>query len=961
MHRKTVEDGIGVKLEVQNDNANADGKSPITAQVTVTENNGIPTKPYTVHFELEGGVKAQFTDDDSQTTTADATPENEGIVSKEFTDKTAETGSVYAYVRLDDEKKPHDQKDFEFVAPNPDAIALQLTGNNAEAGSGSAITATATATEKGNPFTGGGTIYFQLVPGDVNAVFANGTKQTTGTLNTTTGKASATFTSPLWEEGTCEAWWKLDDEDKPHDEKDYTFRAPKFEITFNPAKTLSDGTNETVECAEAPAAQYVDINHQAGFTATAVFTNTRTDTAWTNGGMAPFQFIGTSNVQLAPGQDGVDKDPISSNKWWVPIGTTGQQAGQASLSFYDITLEAVDLLAIAPNLGRTDNADTAHCPVQFRNPWHGVSEVDIQYDGLYSSAWIYGNGTQQAKLYVTLTLVDKNNQPLLDAVMPSADDVSKVVKLLNYQTGDELGTGSSSMWSYSQTENEYAHETPLQRASRVPHGLAPGNNGKIQLTYYVTCNKGSSDIAFGLNVVPTGGEVSKTSQVDPNTGIAIGQYTSPSPAITFSQQHIQIATTASLSARTPPIYDVSSLTITGTHQPHGDEKDDGPSGGNSGPDKDGNFWRQWDYTITFSNAMQSQWGTQLFKCILASDDDYTTLTDETNKYCFAQKVNDYWYTYNGYLWPVNLQKADGTALVTKNGGSTIMSASAAQDQTYQFPNLSTPPVIHVTLYMSFAGRPTTANSNNPVKVNLYDQFGNYQTYTFSQTGLPQTYDISDTGVLAKWQPVQVSTGRVEKSWRSEASKPPAQKDGPALVRGQHGVPYRSLGKIYLYNEKWGNPYRVGPVNQPEKGWDEADVDTGPTEWSVLSQCVFSDDNTWKYASTARLFLSVKSADPGGGGGGWLSIYNGKYDIPSLIGFCYSRELSRLSVCRLTPIWAIQRAALYFEATQDYTIADSDWNDPGHDMGSGIYTRHSPFSPNNPLCQWKPVTISLPSE
>ena len=90
--------------------------------VTVTENGDSPTGTFKVNFEFAGGVSAEFTETHSQSTNGDATPENRGVVTKQFTDTVAVEGFVFAYIQLDDEKKPHDEKDFEFFAPNSDNI-----------------------------------------------------------------------------------------------------------------------------------------------------------------------------------------------------------------------------------------------------------------------------------------------------------------------------------------------------------------------------------------------------------------------------------------------------------------------------------------------------------------------------------------------------------------------------------------------------------------------------------------------------------------------------------------------------------------------------------------------------------------------------------------------------------------------------------------------------------------------
>lgn len=942
-----MQDAANFKLdvEVSNDDALAGGTAQITVTATLTENGKVPTESYELDFELTGDVSAKFTDTGNEKTSGNATPSNGGVVIKYFTDMKAEQGSVGVHHKFDDGSLVHDDKDFQFDAPDPDKIVLSLDHQTVEAGDGT-ITATAIATLNDATFTGGGSVNFLLVPEDVNAVFSNDLKEIKVPLDKTTGKANATFTSPLWEMGTCEVWWDLSDENKAHDKKDYTFSAPKLTVTLNPMTTQADGGADApiVECVDAPAATYVDSSKPAGFTATALFKKPTGD-LWTNGGEVLFQFDDQKSAQLAPGQT---VTPGDTNQWWVPLGTTDPNKGKASLAFYDTTAESIVLSAYAPDLGRTDGPDYDSGQVNFKNPWHGVSEYDIQYEGQYTSAWIYANGVQQAKLLITLTLIDKNNKPLHDAEMPSAEDVDKVLTLLNYQTGEELIDDDKDKttigpWHYTRVENEWRHETVDAKWTYTPRSVAPSNSGKIQLTYYVTGNTPNTSIAFGFSITPTGGQVTSTGTTDTATGILEGQYTEPSPKLTFSQQDTTFDTTCRLRTEQLPTYDVSSLSITGKHVDHTGENDTGPAGGNGTVDTDGNFWRQWDYSIALSQDMKTPDDSQLqlSKCVLDADGVQRM---KGNDYCFASRANSYWYIYKGYLWPVNLtvDTTKGGPVVPATTKTGIMNAIGAQDQTYTFPPATSPPTINFTLYMAFQGRTTNENRNDPFNVTLYDQFGNNQTYSFSNNNLVQNYDLTQTfpNSIKGWNPVTVGP-----RWNKFSTAGPVQPRKLAR-KGTPGTAWSI--NLFLCAQNSNNPMYAGKTLN--KTWWEAVV--GPT-YCVTEIWAVTFEGDYRYASTAVTRAGQVVGDNLDKGAA-LARFDGPY--PNALAFVNMDddvEKWDLMPFRLTPVWSKQCMAIYFLEPGKYVYHASA------NIGAGTHdtAQLAAFNPSDDSFLWYPVAVN----
>jgi hypothetical protein len=170
-------DQITVDVEVQHDNAVADGDSAITATVAVSE-NGVPRNGVLVYLSLIGSEDARFRNGTTEATAR--TQQNGGAEFDSdgttppvaFTDTLAETGLVAGYIKLETGDNPGDQKPFMFVQEEADALDLVLENNGAAADNVfDAVTARAKVTHEGRPVRGA-TVNFQLVPNRTSAGFS---------------------------------------------------------------------------------------------------------------------------------------------------------------------------------------------------------------------------------------------------------------------------------------------------------------------------------------------------------------------------------------------------------------------------------------------------------------------------------------------------------------------------------------------------------------------------------------------------------------------------------------------------------------------------------------------------------------------------------------------------------------------------------------------------------------------
>jgi hypothetical protein len=952
-----------------------DGTSKIKATATVTYNNQPVTTTRIDWKIVPGNMSAIF--QNGQNSWAGVTDKNGQSVAT-ITDTKPEGGQVVAFITLNNGDTPSGQDAFHFIPAVPDSITLELLNNGVYADSGKYIKAIATPIWKGKPYPRPAPIYFQIVVSkDSETQFYDSDGPNakplghTATISTgggtdpaSGGDAVVYIKGPMWEKATCDAWWSPGDNDQPYASQVYVINTPVMDVEFNPLTTPADDTKHTIcECNQSTALAVAPAEPaNGGFTATAkIFDNLPNQPLrrWLEGGDAIFTLPSPGPTPIIPAGSGITAGD-NPGQYRVPID---KKTGTAALSFWDSNVEQGSISAYVPGLDDKPSGNTASSAYTFSDPWHGVSSATIQYSGTHYNAWVYDNGRQQAEVLVTLALVDRNSNPLTDAQMPSATVVQNAVKLLNYQTGEELGTGSSTMWSYSTTPNDYDKETitdlfdaAQKNSARPVPARATSNNGTITLTYYVTCNNNGTggSVSFGVQVTPTGGHIDLTGNIDPRTQVPIGVFTpgeDPTKYWLGGKDH-KLSPTTNLIAKTPPVYTLDKLDIVPSHTAHADEDDQGPKV--AGIDKEGNYWRQWDYTISISsNPQKNTFGTRLVKAQLASGFDYYALV--YNGYNFAEKSNATFYDYKGYLWPTNLKDVSGNDLPLNNG-TAVMNAEAAQDQTYTFPGAGGSPLnLYVTLYMAFAGRPISRSANNAVNLYFYDNCGTRAQYRFDNTNLPQSYNTTVNAnvtppSLPDWKPLTFISGNFaqeesENAFRGERwSAPP-----PRPAQRWEGEPVPSLGTIYLYNQQANQPIVSNGKGKPEAGYCLAIIDSVGTDAATIERVsAAQNEGDSRYASTSLLYMANVNIP-------WYYLVNvpdfgGGLD-PNIVIMTGARDQDENSRCLATPIWYNQTVGIVFKNTQQYLYYPGGPTSPGHKLDSRNYVYVGAFIKGDNKYQW----------
>lgn len=114
-----------------------------------------------------------------------------------------------------------------------------------------------------------------------------------------------------------------------------------------------------------------------------------------------------------------------------------------------------------------------------------LSKLEISTVGSSAGeAEIYGNSLNQATLLITMNAQDENSEDVILA----AEDILPYIKLIDYNTGDEISVANA--WSYTDKINEYNIQPTVR-------------SGTMVIPLYVTASKGAlkKDIAVQVHLI----------------------------------------------------------------------------------------------------------------------------------------------------------------------------------------------------------------------------------------------------------------------------------------------------------------------------------------------------------------------------------------------------------------------------------------------------------------------------
>jgi hypothetical protein len=696
-----------VDLNIENDDALANGKEPIIAVATVKK-GGVPQQGQTVYFEISESQSAQFNNGTQDTTGVTLVA---GNASAPFTDTLAETGNVTASIKLPDHSNPHDTKPFQFTGPSDYSLGLDLTGNPGTAGNGSQITATATLTaNEAGLSVGNKPILFELPDSDT-AQFTNGEQSITVNTNSS-GIATAPFTDSAWEQGTVQA--TLDVPDKQFTTKQYQFNPPSnLGITVNPLTTLTtDGTATVVEFPYCPADGTSKLTAKG-----LVWTDPQKKNPWTGGGYVRFVLRGSARFTAS-----------SSSQYDAPI----QPDGTVTVSFTDDKIEQglLSSMILVPTGNGPFGTPQSY---EFIDPWSGVSALIGTFPPNAFTTTIYANGLNEAALTVSMTLSSTNGVKLTSNNQPDITAVESGTSLIEYSTRGALG-GLKGVWAYSMDDNGFSGSAQYSRASTPPAKDNGVTGGVATVTYYITNsdNSVSSSVSIGAAITPTGKIIVKGTGLGTNN-IPKGT-TAPAPIVYFAQSYN--ALNPAPTVNTTPAIDYKDVAVIAQEVSHDGEDDNNPSYAA------GNYWRRYDYVIT--NLLDATKNPQqIFKCELQPNVSFTS------DYAFGERSNVI-YDFKAYFWPNNVSTSDGTPLETKDGYTVQSAGSGKQTVTLSAKNNQ----LYATMFCAFGNVSVGSSSYTPVTLRLIDAYGNSGLFRLNTDGTAFPSAYAD---VPNWKPLVYTT------------------------------------------------------------------------------------------------------------------------------------------------------------------------------------------------------------
>lgn len=691
-----------IVLTLENNDALSDGKDAIIAKVTVTASDGVtPLSGVKVNFELLDNDTANFIDSGEDRTWGLTT--EKGQIKKSFTDSSAETGEVHVFITSDGgDKISAPDKSFQFKPLEPDRIQLSLKNNGAIAGGGK-NTVLATVTNKG-VLMPDQTVHFSLP--DSSAVFVDSNETSNGYSVTSgiTGKdgtVSKDFTDTIWQEGTIHAYIAIPGQplDKVDDDKIFLFiEPPGLQIDLKPLQVKLLSSGNWVNGSDAPA----DGNSAIQVTAVVTAENE-------HGCRLPLQNV-VVKFHLPKAGHAIFTAPQS------PYTITGQtnSQGEVSQQFTCEYIESVNFLEANRTVtayisGHKDQQLKSSQAFTFSDPWQDVAQLTASFNS-NPSATIYANGLHQAVYRLSFVLASASGTRLNTHNQPTLQDVISQVKLIDFYSKNELGTGSLSAVHYSRTPNIYQKNlefSNIPSETIVDDNSDHINNGVVFLTYYITC-----DPEKILDIL--------------QTGVAITPGNSSKTIYNASGEKFNIPVTLKLMQAVN--YNSNLISLQGKHSIHpGESENDQELANPGGIEPAGNFWRQWDYTLKLQDNIDN---LRLFQCIL---DTNSTLPSD---YVFASRSNVI-YNNQAYFWPNNVHDANGNSLPSQN--TYTVKSPGTPEQKINIP-ADENTMLYFTIYSTFGHINSGGYKYHPVNFSLYDQYGNSGKFSISPIDIPLIYN-----------------------------------------------------------------------------------------------------------------------------------------------------------------------------------------------------------------------------
>lgn len=493
-----------------NNDTVGDSKHFITATAHASI-NGAPYSDEDIIFSLDSSMGPFFEINNS--TDVKVKPKN-GAATVRFASEGESTGNIVAHIDTisDQNPVPEDQKPFEFSAICADNLVLTLEFDTCDMGTHNIATV---VSRVGNVPINHTAITFDFTDNYSSVTIVDSDKTSTRTYTKGTddhgnplGIATVPFTSPRWTNGAVIASIIGDNDPTHAQKKDFSFIAPDT-VGLTPFNIQVQTTDINSDINQP---KYVIFNKFPANTptytmqyVTATIQLVNSDKPLGDGFDLEISYTSSTNSPSLNVSIKDDKNSYTKINQESTVTTDINGEIKLYLSCYDIS--TVNLTASIKD-NQTLPRGTVSSQVQFIDPWVNIDSPVAHFSGQSSEYNLYTNGRHEILLYLRMKLIDSNNSPLTEATMPSIDDIYKSVKVIDYNSGIELGTGNMSAWSYSKDGVNTFCTQSSSSSSEFQILDTDSAINEVTLKYYIkSTDTTSSDVAIGFSIMPTGGRV----------------------------------------------------------------------------------------------------------------------------------------------------------------------------------------------------------------------------------------------------------------------------------------------------------------------------------------------------------------------------------------------------------------------------------------------------------------------
>lgn len=725
--------------DLTNNYAIADETQKIKAVVTLLNNNTVyvNTNTYGRVLTLElVSDKAHFVDENGndKSSIIENASFIEGKCTVYFVDSLAEGGLITAALKSpDDPTDPAtDQRAFSFSTPDPDQITLTLDNSNPVMGA--TIVAKALITnEKQKPLENK-SVEFSLISNLGNAYLdpADTTPTKNSIKTDSSGIASINIKDPTWGAGTITATIVKANTVPLHSSKPFDFAVSGSIHLGNINFTVyqADGENERVTFNQYPACSDTNV----------IGTSPAANIILYNGASPVgknfpvyFWFSGDNSDNIS-----LKSDVKYDKEMKVYISETDGD-GLVNVSFLSNVPDTYTI-NFRLNTGNEALDKVVSADFKFVDPWASVTNVKLLFSNSTNNANIFNNGINQARLCISMDLIDEKAETLCKNNIPNdiIRNIENYVKVIDYVTGNEVSTSENTSWSYSLISNVYEKEFNQNNQIYEYDNIIIdddqtyinniNSNGRLQIYYYLTYNNKSltNSLRLGLKIFPSGKMIAKSS-----TG-NVGKLASYDPIyLDSSSSDAHNSMNSTINAIRTKQYDADAfdmklvnLATTGIDEHAEDFSKD-------------NCYRYAHYKISL-NKQNYNYTTYIQKYTIIFDPT-TNKESYLTDYSFAE-CNSGLYNCKTYLWPNTLYDESGNKIVDNTSSQYQLSMNAGL-----YPNRSVnikteDDSLYVTVFWEFGTFNHGYKKDMCLNIVATDCYGNTGEFYISTNNTYNVYD-----------------------------------------------------------------------------------------------------------------------------------------------------------------------------------------------------------------------------